>query len=653
MRSLGLSFLILAAGCVGDIDLPGRSGSVSPFDPTHETDPNNPTDPTDPTHPTDPTNPTPPPPPDKCAGIAVAAAPTALRRLSVEQQRNAYRDVLNDQTANPDLAPIAGPVITEGEVEKLNLAAHALVARKGHQSYLKCSITGALNSTCAEQFIADFGRAVFRRALTTAEVQQIKAESYDAVRTNAKITPSATFQECIDATAEIILQSPDFLYLYEQGVSDSSLPVGVRRLTGSERAARLSFLLWNSTPDTTLLTAAEAGQLDTADGVKAQATRLLMDGRARKAVRSVINGWLELDGNSHQASLEAAPKDKTRFPFDTPALRAAMREELLSLYERAFFDLNGSFKALMTTNKAYVNKSLGSLYGVTAGLPASDSTSAWVDLDVSQRAGLFTRAGFLALYAPQTMQSPIRRGVFLYRNALGLQLAPPPPDVDNTPLKPAANALSVRQQVEARTAPISCQGCHARINALGFTLENYDAMGRYQTEEKGTLDGVAYTAPVNSTATLVATDINGETHGAVELSTKLSNSGQAHDAMVKVWFARANDRATVANDACNLQRLSQRFRQTDDMRDLLVSLVSSDSSSSSRSRHEQPPLSPPLPARLRRHRHRAARSRVHAEQGLRPGRAEQALSGVLRARRHAHQPHRQRLRLRRLHQRQQ
>jgi hypothetical protein len=566
MRSLALLFL--CAACVGSIDAPKGPGAIGPGG--NPLDPNNPVDPNSP----------PPPPPDLCAGITIAAAPASLRRLSVEQLANSYRDVMKDPAAAPDLAPIAGPIITELEVESINLAAHALVARKGHAAYLKCNIDGALDSTCASQFIADFGHVAFRRPLDPTEVAAFKADVYDAIRTNAKVSPPATFHELIDATAEVILQSPDVIYLHEAGVADTTLPNGILRLTGNERAARLSYLLWNTTPDAVLLAAAESGQLDTADGVKTQATRLLGDPKARAAVRSVVSAWLELDGNSHQASLEAAPKDATRFPYDSLALRGAMRSELLALYERAFFDLNGSFQQLMTDNKAYVNKSLGTLYGVTAGLPANDTTFAWVDLDPTQRAGLFTRAGFLALYAPQTMQSPIRRGVFLYRNALGLELAPPPPNVDNTPLKPSTNALTVRQQVEARTQPALCQSCHARINTLGFTLENYDAMGAWQTEEHGTLDGVAYTAPVDSTATLVGSDIAGdEVKGPVALSQKLAASNQAHDQMVKVWFARANNnRDAVPTDGCNLQRLTQHFRQTDDMRDLLVSLVSSDSS---------------------------------------------------------------------------
>ncbi len=556
MRPLLVS--LFCVGCVGNIQGP----SVSPVDPTSSNPQQNDPDPK---------------PVDLCEGITVAAAPASLRRLTVAQLSNSWHDAMKDASAPLDLAPAAGPIITELEVEKVNLAARSLVSRKGHAAYARCNLDGPHDSACAAQFIADFALAVYRRPLEPAEQAALKAEVYDAVRTNPKLSPPATFRECIDAVAEVILQSPDALYLHEVGVADAALAAGTRRLSGHERASRLSYLLWNTAPDAALLATAKSGALDTAEGVRAEATRLLADPRARSAVRGVVSSWLELDGSSHQPSLDAVPKDKTRFPFDSPALRTAMREELLALYERAFFDLNGSFQKLMTTNQAYVNRSLGTLYGVTAGLPANDSTSAWVELNPTERAGLFTRAGFLALYAPQLMQSPIRRGVFLYRNALGRVLAPPPPNVDNTPLKPNAGALTVRQQVETRTSPAQCQACHARINPLGFTLESYDAIGRYQTEERGTLDGAPYTAPIDATATLVGSDIAGEVKGPIDLSARLAASAQAHDAMVAVWYARANERAAVPNDACNLQRLEQRFRETDDMRDLLVSLVAADS----------------------------------------------------------------------------
>ncbi len=517
--------------------------------------------------------------PDACKGISVVASPTALRRLSVEEQRSTFRDILKDTTLAPDLDPITGPVITESEVEKLNVAAEAMIARGGHLAYVPagCDTAGAYNSTCADGFIANFGQMAFRRPLTDGEKAWLKNDVYEPLRANTRqLSPAATFREALGVVAQTVLQSGQLLYVAEQGVADAALPAGVKRLTGYERATRLSYLLWKTTPDATLLAAAGAGKLDTADGLRTEAARLLASPRSKGAVRGFLSSWLELDGNSHQASLEAAPKSATLFPFDSPALRSAMREEVLALFEQTFNAPGGSFKTLMTSPRAYVNRSLGQLYGV-ASPPANDSTYAWVDLNPQQRAGLFSRAAFLALYAPQEQKSPIRRGVFLFKQALCRPLGSPPANVNNTPYPVTDKPLTVRQQTDARTSAASCQGCHRSINSLGYLLEGYDAMGRFQTTEKGTLNGTPYELPIDSAAEPLGTDFDGPVAGPVELAQKLGDSGMAHDCVASTWFKQATSRPLTTADACSLQRLMQRFRQSDDLKDLLLSLASDDS----------------------------------------------------------------------------
>lgn len=514
--------------------------------------------------------------PDACANVDIAASPAQLRRLKLTEQRNAYRDILADQTLTPALEPAAGLIITEKEVDQLNLVVANLVATQKHLSYLPCDVAGSFNATCADTFIANFGKVAFRRPLRAEEKTWLRQEVYEAVRAHPLLSPPATFREAIDTVAQAILQSPQFLYVRNEGLTDPALPAGVRRLTGFERASHLSLLLWGTTPDTALLTAAEKGELDTAEGVKVQASRLLSAPRAKAAIRNFVSSWLELDGNAHQASLEAAPKSAAAFPFDSPTLRSAMREELLSLYEQTFAAPGSPFKELMTSRKAYVNKSLGALYGVSSP-PASESTFAWVDLHPNQRSGLFTRAGFLALYSPQENKSPIRRGVFMLRNALCQALGDPPANVNNTPLPPSDHARTIREEVENRTSDATCQSCHSRINPLGFALENYDAMGRYQTTETAVYKGVSSTLPINATATPVGTDFTAAIAGPVALSDALANSGMARDCLATTWFSRANDRALTSADACSLQRVMRQFRQSDDMRELFLSVAADDS----------------------------------------------------------------------------
>ncbi len=561
VRATHFAFLALAlGGCDGFVGSPPDKGGPTVPNPVVVPDPGVGVMPT-----------------DACAGVTVAAGLTSLRRLSVEEQRNSFRDILADATLTPALAPANGPVITEVEVDKLNLAVAALVGANKHLTYLPCDPAGAVNLGCADAFIASFGQVAFRRPLTDAEKLSLRKDVFDAIRARAEIIPAVSFREAIDAVAQAILQAPQLLYVHEDGVADATLPPRIRRLTGYERATRLSFLLWKTTPDSVLLAAAGAGTLDTAAGMRVQAERLIASPRSKGTVRGFVSSWLELDGNSHQPSLEATPKSLTAFPFDSPALRGAMREELVSLFDLTFFSPGASFKTLMTSNKAYVNKSLGTLYGVAAP-PANDTTFAWVDLNAQQRAGLFTRAGFLSLYAPQDQNSPIRRGVFLFKEALCRPLGAPPANVNNTPFMLTDKPLTVREQVEARTGAASCQGCHQSINPLGFTLQGYDAIGRYQQTEKGILNAIPFELAINSTATPVGTDFDKPVAGPIELSNQLAQSGMAHDCLAATWFEQANPNGvTAAGGACSLQRLKAKFRQTDDMKDLLLTLATDDS----------------------------------------------------------------------------
>lgn len=504
-----------------------------------------------------------------CEGATLQVPAPVMRRLTPEQLSRSWRDVLSDTQPAPLLDAPAGATITELEVERLAEAAHELVLRGKHHAFVPCNVGGAGSPACAQQFIEAFGRVAFRRPLTSEEVSALTAR-YATTKALA-VTPAVTFREAIDTVAEVMLQSPQLTYVAERGLIAGS--PGVTPLTGYERATRLSYLLWNTTPDTALLDAARDGRLDTGEGVKAEAERLLSDARGHEMIRRFASNHLGLDAKPSHPSLEMLTKDATKYPLDSPALRLAMRGESEALFERAFFDEQGSFKALMSSKKARVNASLARLYGVPG--PSSDSTFQWVDLDES-RGGLYTRAAFLTSNAAEVQASPTRRGVEIYRHALCRSLANPPADVDNTPLEPTAGALSVRDQIDARTQGAVCQSCHAVINPIGHTLGHFDAIGAYQAEEKGTQGGMPFTVPVNATATLNAGDVKGVITGGAQLSQALANSRMAADCMADAFVERALERKAGTAEACLQHRARKTLRDTDDMQKVLLTLVSSD-----------------------------------------------------------------------------
>jgi hypothetical protein len=510
-----------------------------------------------------------------CDEGLIAAGPPQLRRLQPDEYANTARALLDDPSVAPRLEAQVGEIITAHEVETLSDVAGELAPGAAYERYAPCDLAGALDATCARGFIAAFGKAAFRRPLEADEETWLIGV-YEKLLA-ADVTPAFTFRETIDALAEVMLQAPQHVYLHEQGVVDDSLPEGVRKLTGYERATRLSYLMASSTPDAELMAAADDGELETQEGVRAQAERLLAAPAAHDMVRAFASSWLRLNDTPQHPSLEKLTKNGEKFPIDSDELRVAMRTESEHVYERAFFDDGPTFQTLLTGRDAYVDGLLAQLYGVSDG-PTEAGDFQWVELPADERSGIFTRAAFLTSFASADYQSPVLRGVHMYRHVLCQPLPDPPANVDNTPPEPsdANTPKSVRQLFETKTSG-DCQSCHAMVNPLGFAFEQYDALGQFQTTESGELEGEPFTVPVDSSAVLAAGDLQGEVADAVELSQQLAESDMAHDCMVETWFERALSREPGDAEACGLAAIKDEFRETSNLRQLLLNLASSDS----------------------------------------------------------------------------
>jgi hypothetical protein len=312
--------------------------------------------------------------------------------------------------------------------------------------------------------------------------------------------------------------------------------------------------------------------------MRAQAQRLLDAPAGHALVKSFASSYAGIDATTALPALEDLPKDATRFPYDNLALRQAMRTETEALYDKVFFAPNGSFAEAMTSTDSYVNGPLATLYGLSNG-PTDATTFAWMSLNPTQRGGLFTRAAFLAENATQDFESPIRRGVHLFKLTLCQQVPPPPPNVNNVPPTPGQSggqALSVRQQTELRTSPAFCSSCHSQFNPIGFSLGNYDAMGAWQSNESGsTPDGGTFSVPVDATATVGGTDIAGTITSGVGLSQKLAASAEAQDCMAQQWFTYAMGRGPAPEDACTVSSFTHAFEQSGDMHALVLDVVTS------------------------------------------------------------------------------
>ncbi|HEY4105414.1 MAG TPA: DUF1588 domain-containing protein, partial [Polyangiaceae bacterium] len=306
-------------------------------------------------------------------------------------------------------------------------------------------------------------------------------------------------------------------------------------VTGYSMASRLSYLIWASMPDDDLFGKAAAGQLSTADQVNAEAARMLTDPRAQIGLRNFYEQWLKV------RAMPLSKGGQFASAYDGTSILGSFDAQV----DAALWAQKGGLTTLLTGTQAYVNDKTAPLFGVTG---ISGSAFQAVSVNPAQRAGILMHPAIMATFATDTGSHPIKRGVFVWDQIVCQTLSDPPPNVPTFPGVPPNS--SVRQAYEAFTSPSLCQGCHARINPVGFLFENYDTIGQYRTiDDNG--------QPVNSDVTVVsALDTNGdpdpklnvETPNAVQFTKNLASDGSvATQCMVTQLYRYALKR--IENDA--------------------------------------------------------------------------------------------------------
>jgi hypothetical protein len=416
----------------------------------------------------------------------LAPAPSALRRLSVVQYTNAIHDALGADLTVPPRSALEPDVEESGylsvdassvtisrrgvaqyEAASYNVAHQALDA--AHRSALvPCAPSGAADLACATQALGPIGRRLYRRPLTSEELVQAAQLATDAG------TALTDFYAGLEFGVAFLLQSPSFLFREEIGVDDPSAP-GERFYGGFEMASRLAFFLWNSPPDDALLDAAQNGDLDTVDGVRIAAERLLADPRAEDGVRELAYEWLGLSG------LDDLVKDPMVYTQISPEVGPAAREETMRVVAHAFAtDMDA--RDLMTTRVTFVDRKLASIYRVRA----PRETWGQVTFDErSPRAGLLGHISILSLYAHPVATSPTLRGKFIRERLLCDPVPHPPVGVNTAIPEPSPDALTLRSRLLAHQQVAYCAGCHTRLDGIGLGLEAFDGLGRFRDLENG------------------------------------------------------------------------------------------------------------------------------------------------------------------------
>lgn len=394
--------------------------------------------------------------------------------ISTKDGRIPWQMKLTDEQGRPrypflilDSVSMRGPIITEEE-------------QRLRDEYLPSE---AGNIAQVRERLGRLAKRAFRRPVTEEELA-----GYVGI-VQAELTAGEKFPDAVKAGMLAILCSKSFLFLAE-GDEDRDRDT----LNDWEIACRMSYLLWNTMPDDELFSLAEQGRLRDKSTRAQQVARMLADPRARRFSDSFSAQWLNL------RKVGQFPPDKKLYPeYDAHLEKCMVRET------KAFFHevLHGglTLREFLDSDWTMLNSRLAEFYGLpTDGLPRDELERVALPTG-SERGGMLTQAAILSLTSDGTRHRPVHRGKWLSEAILGKTPPPPPANVDPIEPNPVdAPKATLRMKLEAHIHDERCAVCHSKIDPLGLAFENFDAIGRWRTEE--VVEGTGKNPPVNPTGQL-------------------------------------------------------------------------------------------------------------------------------------------------------
>lgn len=386
----------------------------------------------------------------------------------------------------------------------------------------------------------------FCRTLASRAFRRPLSDEDKSLFVDRHFTEGIAPEVAVKRSVLLILKSPRFLYPEPGGAPDDWTV-----------ASRLALALWDSLPDAALMEAAQKGEVRTADQVRAQAARMMSDARTKAKLREFFHHWLMFE------EAEEITKDQKEYPEFNEALLADLRTSLEKFVDDVVWSEASDFRQLLLDERLVVNPRLAKFYGAAA--PAEEKFEP-VKFDPSQRAGIFTHPYLLSAFAYHKSTSPIHRGVFLTRNVLGRFLKPPPMAIAFMDDK-FDPTLTMREKVTELTKNANCMACHAMINPLGFSLENYDAVGRWRTLDQN--------KPVNPVSDY--TTVDGEViklTGPRDVAKHAAEDASAQRGFVRQLFHFAIKQTPAAYAPETLDRLHAEFAKANfNMRALLTEIA--------------------------------------------------------------------------------
>ena len=332
------------------------------------------------------------------------------------------------------------------------------------QTFLRdCDLSeGQAAEACAQEAINRMARLIWRRPVQPAESERLWSLA------RAEMGEPDGLQAGIRQVLHALLLSPHFLFRVETASQPGE------RLGGYELASRLAAFLWRSVPDEDLLDAVASGRLDDAAGLGSVAAEMLDDDRSNAMVFDLGEQWLL----TRQAAL--VDPEYELFPDFDEALRTAMLEETRMVFD-AIWRSDRSILDIVDADFTYVNERLASHYGIPN---ISGDEFMRIELPQANRLGLLTQASWLSATSQRTRTSPVKRGKWVLEELLCSAPPPPPPSVEGLS-EDVDQEASLRERLEQHRADPACAACHQHMDAVGFGLERFDAVGAYRDMDHG------------------------------------------------------------------------------------------------------------------------------------------------------------------------
>ena len=366
-------------------------------------------------------------------------------------------------TELPDGNPGIGSVEIEGP---LSIDGSGITPSR--QQIFSCEpISADEEPACARQILSSLARRAYRRAVTENDVQGLM-EFYKQGQLEGG------FETGIQFALERLLVSPDFLFRIEQDPRNAE-PDSMYPVTDTELASRLSFFLWSSLPDDELLDLVERSELRDPGVLETQVKRMMSDSRSSGFIENFVGQWLYL------RNLDGIYPDPAAFPeFDENLREAFQRETELFIDDQIRSDR--SLRELLSADYTYVNERLAEHYGIPK---IYGNRYRKVMLEGAERGGLFGHGSLMMVTSYPNRTSPVLRGKFVLENLLGGPPPEPPPNVPALETSNDGKQLTMREAMAMHRENPACRVCHAAMDPIGFSLENYDAVGKWRTQFAG------------------------------------------------------------------------------------------------------------------------------------------------------------------------